>query len=49
MQNRMAGGANPRAPTDKEAFFFLNILNCMKNTPDVSFIGLLMVLSRLFY
>lgn len=32
----MADTKAPRAPTDKEAFFFLTIMQCMTNKPEVS-------------
>ncbi|KAK0122381.1 hypothetical protein ONS95_010621 [Cadophora gregata] len=31
----MADTKTPRAPTDKEAFFFLTIMQCMTNKPEV--------------
>ncbi|KAH7413394.1 hypothetical protein BKA64DRAFT_741083 [Cadophora sp. MPI-SDFR-AT-0126] len=32
----MADTKAPRAPTDKEAFFFLTIMQCMTNKPEVN-------------
>jgi hypothetical protein len=36
MSNNTAAAGSPRKPTEKEAFFFLTILNSMKNKPEVS-------------